>query len=374
MPFPSRRARAAAAVRSGCREASSTFSAPASMRRGNSTCSAARAARSKPPMPAPARRCGTAATCEVSVAAEVAAAYFRLRTAQAQRANAEAELDRQQRLERLLAAQARGGLITGQELSTQQRGARRLPPRRFPALEAQARAEIHALGVLVGSTPGSADRAADAGRRHPGGADHPRRAAVRPAAAPSRRARRRARARRGDRRHRRRRRRPLPAHLADARPRPWSAPRSPACSNGAAAASASAPRSTGPCSTAGGARATVEAKNARQEQAMIAYRKTVLDALRDVEDALGRIEADRVQLAEQQEAARNAARAEEHCRHPLSRRAGHLCRRAAGAAGAAARDGAAGDRQQRRAGARHGVAGQGARRRLARAGARRSAQ
>jgi outer membrane protein TolC len=57
--------------------------------------------------------------------------------------------------------------------------------------------------------------------------------------------------------------------------------------------------------------ATVEAKNARQEQAMIAYRKTVLGALRDVEDALGRIDADRVQLAERQEAARNAARAEQ---------------------------------------------------------------
>jgi multidrug efflux system outer membrane protein len=44
---------------------------------------------------------------------------------------------------------------------------------------------------------------------------------------------------------------------------------------------------------------------------MIAYRKTVLAALRDVEDALGRIDADRVQLAERQEATRSAARAEE---------------------------------------------------------------
>ena len=43
---------------------------------------------------------------EVSVAAEVADAYLRLRTLQAQIANAEAELARQQRFEQLVEAQA----------------------------------------------------------------------------------------------------------------------------------------------------------------------------------------------------------------------------------------------------------------------------
>src|SRR5688572_18480513 len=56
---------------------------------------------------------------EVSVAAEVARSYFRLRTLQAEIANAEAQLARQQRFERLVDARVRGGLVTGQDLEQQ---------------------------------------------------------------------------------------------------------------------------------------------------------------------------------------------------------------------------------------------------------------
>jgi multidrug efflux system outer membrane protein len=61
-------------------------------------------------------------------------------------------------------------------------------------------------------------------------------------------------------------------------------------------------------------RANIEVRNARQELAMIAYRKAVLTALQDVEDALGRVDGDRRQLAELELARTNAGRAEEIAR------------------------------------------------------------
>jgi len=75
---------------------------------------------------------------QVSVAAEVAYAYFRLRAAQAELANAQAELDRQERLERLIAAQVRGGLTDGQELSGQS-SARAAAAAAIPAFDVEAR-------------------------------------------------------------------------------------------------------------------------------------------------------------------------------------------------------------------------------------------
>ena len=47
---------------------------------------------------------------------------------------------------------------------------------------------------------------------------------------------------------------------------------------------------------------------------MIAYRRAVLTALQDVEDAIGRIDGDRRQLAELEQAQASAARAEEIAR------------------------------------------------------------
>jgi len=58
-------------------------------------------------------------------------------------------------------------------------------------------------------------------------------------------------------------------------------------------------------------RATIEVRNAKQEQAAIAYRKAVLTALQDVEDALGRVDGDRRQLAELEQARTAALRAEQ---------------------------------------------------------------
>jgi outer membrane protein TolC len=87
-----------------------------------------------------------------SVAAEVAGAYFRLRTLQGRIAIAQAELSRQQRFEQLVAARARGGLVTGQDLE-QQRSERAAAAAEIPQLAAQAKAETHALAILTGQVP-----------------------------------------------------------------------------------------------------------------------------------------------------------------------------------------------------------------------------
>jgi NodT family efflux transporter outer membrane factor (OMF) lipoprotein len=246
---------------------------------------------------------------QVSVAAEVASAYFRLRAAQAELANAQAELDRQERLERLIAAQVRGGLTDGQELSGQS-SARAAAAAAIPAFEAEAKAEIHALGVLVGSTPEALTARLREAAAIPA-------APTIPAGLPSDLLRRRPDIRAAERN--------LAAStadigvaVADLYPR-ISLTAAPALVSTALASLlewGSRSFSVGaaldwPLFDGGRRRATVEAKNARQEQAMIAYRKTVLGGLRDVEDALSRIDADRVQLAERQEAVREAARAEQ---------------------------------------------------------------
>lgn len=249
---------------------------------------------------------------EVLIAAEAANAYLRLRTLQGRIANAEAELARQQRFEQLVAARARGGLVTGQDLE-QQRSERSTAAAAIPALQAQAKAEIHALGVLTGSTPDSlanqlaapAELAAappvppglpsDLLRRRPD-----IRAAERELAAAT-----------AD----------IGVAVADLYPRIslTAAPALVSTALGSFLAWGSRSFSAGagldwPMLDGGRREANVEVRNARQEQAVIAYRRAVLTALQDVEDALGRVDGDRCQLAELEQAHVTAGRAEEIAR------------------------------------------------------------
>ena len=249
---------------------------------------------------------------EVAVAAEVAGAYLRLRTLQARIANSEAELARQQRFEQLVGARARGGLVTGQDLE-QQRSERSAAAAAIPALEAQAKAEIHALGVLTGQTPDSlAKQLAAPGIMPP--------SPVVPPGLPSDLLRRRPDIRSAE--------RELAAAtadigvaVADLYPRIslTAAPALVSTALGSLLAWGSRSFSIGaaldwPIFDGGRRRATIEVRNARQEQAMIAYRKAVLIALQDVEESLGRIDGDRRQLAELERARATAARAEEIAR------------------------------------------------------------
>jgi NodT family efflux transporter outer membrane factor (OMF) lipoprotein len=246
---------------------------------------------------------------EVSAAGEVASAYFRLRELQARIANAEAELARQKRFEQLVGARVRGGLVTGQDLE-QQRSERAAASAAIPPLRAQAAAEVHALGVLTGEAPEALTT------RLAAPSPLPMPLAAIPAGIPSNLLRRRPDIRAAE--------RALAASnaeigvaVADLYPR-FSLTAAPALVSTALASLLE----WGSRSYALGAsvdwpvfnghkgRANVEAANARQSEALIAYRKTVLRALEDVEDALSRTDAERRELASLDEALGTARRAE----------------------------------------------------------------
>ena len=250
---------------------------------------------------------------QVSVAAETADAYLSLRTLQQRVATAEAELARQQRFERLVAARAKGGLVTGQDLA-QQRSERSTAAAALPALRAQVEAQIHALGVLTGDTP-----EALIAELSPPAATIPAPPAI-PAGLPSDLLRRRPDIRAAE--------RELAAStaeigvaVADLYPR-FSLTAAPALVSTALASLlewGSRSFSIGaavdwPLLNGGRTRGNIAVANARQEQALIAYRKSVLRALQDVEDALSRSDGDRRQLADLQDALATAARAEDIAR------------------------------------------------------------
>jgi len=250
---------------------------------------------------------------QVSVAGEVANAYLTLRMLQQRLANAEAELARQERFERLVAARARGGLVTGQDLE-QQRSERAAAAAAIPVLRAQAEAQIHALGVLTGDTP-----EALIAELSPAKALPPAPPLI-PAGLPSDLLRRRPDVRAAE--------RELAAStadigvaVADLYPR-FSLTAAPALVSTALASLltwASRSYSIGaaldwPLFNGGRTRGNIAVANARQDQALIAYRKAVLAALQDVEDALSKSDGDRRQLASLEDALGTATRAEDIAR------------------------------------------------------------
>jgi NodT family efflux transporter outer membrane factor (OMF) lipoprotein len=89
---------------------------------------------------------------EVSVAAEVANDYLTLRSLQRQIAVAQREAQRQQQLLTLVQDRRAAGFATQLEVS-QQQNTLASSLAQTPALEAQARGEIHALSVLIGQPP-----------------------------------------------------------------------------------------------------------------------------------------------------------------------------------------------------------------------------
>jgi len=249
---------------------------------------------------------------QVTIAAEVVSTYVTLRTLQQRIANAEAELARQQRFEQLVAARTRGGLVTGQDLA-QQSSERSAAAAAIPALNAEAEAQIHALGVLTGETPETliGQLAQPRALPSPPGI---------PAGLPSDLLRRRPDIRAAE--------RELAAStadigvaVADLYPR-FSLTAAPALVSTALASllewgSRSFTLSAAldwPIFNGGRTRASIAVANARQEQSLIAYRKSVLTALRDVEDSLSRTEGDRNQLARLEEALGSAQRAEDLAR------------------------------------------------------------
>ena len=91
---------------------------------------------------------------QVSVVAEVASDYLMLRSLQSQIAIAHAELARQQATLRLVDARRTAGLVS--ELPQRQQSLQLSNvTATLPQLEARARDQIHALGVLTGEGPGA---------------------------------------------------------------------------------------------------------------------------------------------------------------------------------------------------------------------------
>jgi NodT family efflux transporter outer membrane factor (OMF) lipoprotein len=246
---------------------------------------------------------------QVSAAAEVADAYFGLREAQERIATAEAELALETRFQELVLARARGGLITGQDLE-QKQSERSTAAAAIPPLRSEAEARIHALGILTGDNPETLSAELGKPELLP--------ASVQPIppGIPSELLRRRPDIRSAERR--------LAAStadigvaVADLYPR-FSLTAAPALVSTALASLlewGSRSFSVGaaldwPIFNGHRSRANIEVANARQSEALIDYRKSVLTALQDVEDALSRTRADRSQLTDLEAALTTAARAE----------------------------------------------------------------
>ena len=246
---------------------------------------------------------------QVTAAAEVANAYLTLRTLQARIANAQADVASEQRLQQLVAARVRGGLVSGQDLA-QQSSAASAAAAAIPALQAQAEAQIHAIAVLTGQAPEALDAELAQAKALPSPPSVP-------AGVPSELLRRRPDIRAAERQ--------LAAStadigvaVADLYPR-FSLTAAPALVSTALSSLlewGSRSFSLGaavdwPLLSGGRTRGEIAVANARQEQALVAYRKSVLTALQDVEDALSRVDGDRGRLANLKRAVADAARAED---------------------------------------------------------------
>ncbi len=246
---------------------------------------------------------------QVTTAAEVANAYLTLRTLQQRIAIAQAEVQRQQRSEELVRARVRGGLVTGQDLE-QQRSQLSTAMAAIPPLRAQTAQQIHALGVLTGDTP-----EALVAELTPSAELPPSPPAV-PAGLPSDLLRRRPDIRVAERN--------LAASTADIGvatadlyPR-FSLTAAPALVSTALATLlewgsrnySTAATLTWPIFNGGRTRGNIAIANAIQEQALIRYRKTVLVALQDVEDALTQIDNERRSSANLERSLATATRAE----------------------------------------------------------------
>lgn len=244
---------------------------------------------------------------QVSLAAEVATTWFALRAVQARLHVAEAELNRQESLLAAVQTRQRTGLATGLDVA-QQNTQVTAAAAAVPPLRAEIETRSHALAVLVGEAPETLDvpqvnasiatpppvppgLPSDLLRRRPDIRSAERQLAAATAN--------------------------IGVAVADYYPQitltASPALISTALSNLLTWGSRNLSLSAGlvwPLFNAGTTKAKVGIANEHQQQALIAYRKTVLTALKDVEDALSHYQADKdrqAALHRSQSAARTAA-------------------------------------------------------------------
>jgi outer membrane protein, multidrug efflux system len=246
---------------------------------------------------------------QVSIAAEVAGTYLGMRYTEERIRIAQSELSRLEQTLHLLEVRASGGLASQLDVRQQQTEVA-ASAARLPLLESQARLQNHALAVLLGEAPEGflVDTAPGASRLSvPPDV---------PAGLPSELLRRRPDIRRAERRIAAATAR-IGVAVADLYPQ-FSLTASPSISSSTFSKlleSGSGGYSLGasvvwPLFNAGRTRANIDIANEEERQALIAYRKTVLIALKEVEDALTRAAADQARQANLEQSAEFAEAAE----------------------------------------------------------------
>jgi len=228
----------------------------------------------------------------VTLAAEVAQAYFALRLDQEQVGIIEQELVRERRALEIAGNSAKVGLVPGIDV-TRQRGALTTLEARLEPIRADARMRIHALGILIGEPPETLDAELSAPGRPLAALP------IVPAGLPSDLLRRRPDIRAAERQ--------LAASTADIGVAVSDLYPKFSLTGAAQLLSTSLGNlftgdsvqlsGTGgvsfPLLDWGRRKATVKVRKEQREQAYAQYRATVLGALRDVEDPLARIDAER---------------------------------------------------------------------------------
>ena len=245
---------------------------------------------------------------QVTLTAEVAADYLTLREVQTRIGIGEAELARQKDIGGLIASRRQAGFVTNLDVN-QQTGATTAAAAQLRQLEAEERTEIHAIAVLLGEPPETLEPTLARGA-----AQAPPPPEL-PAGLPSDLLRRRPDIREAERK--------LAAANAEIGVQSaglypkldliglasFAAPTLSDLFSAQSFSSAAAGLGTAPLFTAGKTRAQINEAREEATQAGIAYRSTILGALRDAEDALARYrseEARRAQLAQAVSAADNS--------------------------------------------------------------------
>ncbi len=246
---------------------------------------------------------------QVSLLAEIANDYLTLRALQARIAIGEAELQRQKDVAGLIHDRRVNGFVTNLDVN-QQTGQVATAAAQIPQLRAEAEAQVHALGVLVGLPPATLSDELKSS-----GAPLPTPPTVLAVGLPSDLLRRRPDIREAERR--------VAAanatigeHVADLYPKLNLLGLASFASNSVDGLVASdnlqsiaAGLVTVPIFNAGKTRAQIREAREEETQALVTYRKTILGSFRDVEDALARYKAEddrRASLAQAVEASANS--------------------------------------------------------------------
>ncbi len=240
---------------------------------------------------------------EVSLTAEVASDYLTLRALQVRIGIAQQEAARQRDTFTIIRQQAQTGFVTRLNVNQQEAQVQAVIAS-IPELEAQARAEIHAIGVLLGESP----EALEAELSAPDDKALPGVPAALPIGLPSDLLRRRPDVREAE-RNLEMATAQVGVQVASLYPKfnilaiaPFSSSTFSGVFNANSASSLGVGVIQWPIFQGGQIRGNIRSARAQQDEAYLAYKKTILSALQNVEDALSRYQADQRRIQAQQAA------------------------------------------------------------------------